>query len=465
MSSSSSPTSGLKRVCTTRSLTLLVVLVTCALVVLKVNQLSVPQGDSTNQQLAQSNPQPVQVNHHEFFHGISHYPVMHSSPGLQLYIYTAFLDQRHGKTILRIFALEKKGGVSVKFRCRYNIRYTKTGVETTKEVVAKRLWIDEGWPEWSPYFASEYNCLLPRLTGLNVITLVSSDGRSYKFQLPVESLQQYSTSQRSDLAVCIKPMTGRYDATKMIEWIETLKAIGYQHIIIYQTDVTGPARHVLEYYQQNGLVKIIDFPFLLSSLQAVESPKLTSEQRFAIYQQIYLIAINDCLYRFSSLYKYLAIQDVDEIIAPRKNESISKMLARAERLYPKAGGFLFRTYWYWEDFGADNDAENKLLYMQKYHKSTSPQNNQPKSIVSTDRAITVNFHSVLDVPNKDFQNMVLSPKEFGGVHHYRGKCRDKFNKEVCHKMLADKQDYKIMRRYRDVVKQRVQFMVTHFKMS
>lgn len=359
--------------------------------------------------------------------------------------------------------MEQKGGMSVDFKCKFIEE--ENGRRVVTDVPAKRYWIDTSWPNWSPYFASEYNCVVPgEFLDFEETILESVNGKS-QIKVPIERPSKFNSAARQKLAVCIKPLTGYQGTYKLVEWIETLKAAGYSHIIVYQSDVTGPGRHILEYYQQKGVVSVINFPYLLSVIQKVEHANRTSQERFAMYQQLYLIAMHDCLYRFSTLYEYLAFHDLDEIILPIRNEMISSMLDRAIQLNPNAAAFTFQTAWHWEEAGRISDRDLDRLYMQQYAKSTNASDGKhPKSIVSTDRSITVNFNEVLDVPKKSFRSISLPSSDYGLVHHFRGRCDSRFAQDTCKTMFKTVKLDNAITRYKTQVKLNLDEVVTHMQM-
>ena len=166
-----------------------------------------------------------------------------------------------------------------------------------------RYLIDTSWPEWSLYFACEYDCIIPaHKDTINNITFHNEDNK-YSFNIKVEHFKPLQ--HRKDLAVCVKPTSGFLDTHKTLEWLETLLAHGYTDVIIYDADISGPGRHVLDYYAENGFVTIMRFPFLMSAVQMIDSSTsdITPQQRFGIYEQIYLVGVHDCLYRFSSHFR------------------------------------------------------------------------------------------------------------------------------------------------------------------
>jgi len=46
--------------------------------------------------------------------------VVYTFPGLELYLYRAYIDDRFNKNLIRIFGIEKKNNVSGNFRCSWS---------------------------------------------------------------------------------------------------------------------------------------------------------------------------------------------------------------------------------------------------------------------------------------------------------------------------------------------------------
>ena len=167
-----------------------------------------------------------------------------------------------------------------------------------------RYLIDNSLTDWGLYFASQYDCVVPPASQRpNVVTLLS-DNAAFSLTFDLEEIHGKS-KRRKTLAVCVKPLSGYQASSQVIEWFEMMRAIGYTDIIVYDVDISGPGRHVMDYYAAKGYLRIVKFPYLMSTILLIDhfektvSPKL----RYGLYQQIYLIAIHDCLYRFSSEFR------------------------------------------------------------------------------------------------------------------------------------------------------------------
>lgn len=374
--------------------------------------------------------------------------VMYTFPGLELYVYRAYIDDRFNKTLIRIFGLEKKNTVSGHFRCSWTT--LRDGVTVQAHAPARKYMVDTSWPDWSPYFANNFDCPIRADDSPSHVCLSrQEDGAS--ITVPVE-LTPVRTPRRR-LSVCVKPVTGgHFRVDRFVEWLEMQRQAGVERVIIYNTDLAGAARFVLGYYERNGLVQVVDYPYLTAILQKVNAPGYSPEKFYAIYQQVYLVAMHDCLYRFRKVYEHMAFIDIDEVILPTRDESLVTAIQRARTLYPYAAGLLFLTAWHFEDYYNTHSSSSggktaSYLYMQKYKKATNPIDNQPKCVFVTDYVVKLNFHSVVDVFSKAYGNYKVSPVDIGYLHHFRGLCDAKFEKNMCKELNSTVHTDPVIPRY------------------
>jgi hypothetical protein len=373
---------------------------------------------------------------------------------------------RFNKSVIRIFALEEEGGVDVDFTCRWwsGSGPGSSGKDVLHQVPAKRFWIDTSWPHWSSHFACEYACTVPDSFHEPTIQLTSDD-QTFSFKVEIEYVPE--ASSRKKLAVCLKPQTNSQLPKRLVEWFEMLQAVGINDVIGYTTDVTGSGRYVFQYYEEQGVLTTVPFPYLITVLLRLEQrfPKMSGGDRFALYQQVYLIAMHDCLYRFRKAFDYILFLDIDEMITPSDAaETVQDVLDRALDQFPFAAGFLFLTSWHWEDFGAVESED--YLYMQTFSKGTVPMDKGSRSIISTYRAITVNFQEVLDVPKSEFTSEVMAWKDYAYIHHFRGKCQDMFREEICNGMLPEgEKGDKTITRLKDDVEDSVRYVLEQLQLN
>ena len=241
------------------------------------------------------------------------------------------------------------------------------------------------------------------------------------------------------LAVCVKAAIGNLNEMRLIEWIEFQRLLGINKIAIYDSAVTGQAINVLDYYTKQGLVDQLPFNYLLKMHMLMkEDPiiKMLANENL-VFEQGYLVSINDCLYRYASQYEYIMVIDLDELIIPHGDDTLIELLARAKKYHPNAAAYTFETAWHLESFGPSSADEVGYLHTQKYRKRTHPMKSQPKSIFHTDRIVTANWHTNVLITNIHgvVGNMYLPSDEYGFVHHFRKIC--KYEKEKCEQLAKE----------------------------
>ena len=112
---------------------------------------------------------------------------------------------------------------------------------------------------------------------------------------------------KKELAVCVKPLSGFLSSSQAIEWFEMLRATGVTDVIVYDVDISGPGRHVMNYYVATGYLRVVKFPYLMSVILLIDhfEKTVTPTQRYGLYQQVYLISMHDCLYRFAAEFRFV----------------------------------------------------------------------------------------------------------------------------------------------------------------
>ena len=110
------------------------------------------------------------------------------------------------------------------------------------------------------------------------------------------------------------------------------------------------------------------------------------------------------------------------------------------------------TAWHFEDYGRSNDTDlPDFMNMVRYPRATVPAQTQPKSIIVTDRAISLNFHSVLDVSDARFSNEEVPHDDVGYIHHFRGLCTIKFEDDRCEDFAKHIRDDPVLPTYNDIL--------------
>ncbi|ELU04131.1 hypothetical protein CAPTEDRAFT_219582 [Capitella teleta] len=379
-----------------------------------------------------------------------------------IYIYSAFVDRRFNHHNVRMLGIQHEDA-SKRLLCHFNINRN-----LISEVAVKENYLIFGdWP--SPklrYMARMYACPLP--DGLQPAQIeVSVDGSNVSgLVLPIVSVGGVEGG-RQDLAVCVKGIWGSLDANKLIEWLEFNRLLGVQKVVFYDVMLTGEAVKVVEHYAQSGFVTIERFDFAQKMTRLFDEDPLNSHLRGSnlSQEQAYLVSMNDCYYTQRNHFKYVMILDVDEVIVPmRSTESLHDVIEAANVEFPNAASFNFHTAWHLGDYGMTSASDDEPLFMQRNLRRSEVTRSQPKAIINTDRAITVNWHGTVTVPSHRslIGNVFLPWQRYGYVHHFRRKCKHAPDK--CKEMLRTHSTDDVIPRYKSRLSNAVNNVLTELEL-
>jgi len=124
---------------------------------------------------------------------------------------------------------------------------------------------------------------------------------------------------RGKFAVCVPPLYGAITPSTLVQFVELTRLLGAQHFVFYVSGVSESLRRVLDAYQADDVVTAI--PWVLPGAAAQ-----------SIWYNGQLLAANDCLYRTSHAFQFVAFNDVDEFIVPHSTTDWSMMLAELAKV-------------------------------------------------------------------------------------------------------------------------------------
>ena len=204
------------------------------------------------------------------------------------------------------------------------------------------------------------------------------------------------------------------DILNIASWIEINRAIGVEHITIYNQDLPPKIISMLNQYKSEGYIDFVDWK--------IHNPK----RKIGNNGQV--ATTNDCLYRYLRRAKYILFIDADELIIPHSETTLPKMMKQIE----KESVTQYRFYnSYWHDVGNFLNSTNGVYMFSRndsglipvhFKRTTRTKNCPPtlryKNIIKTSGAIRVGIHHVYHM--KRGQREIFAVKEkFGLMHHYR----------------------------------------------
>ncbi|KNC29039.1 hypothetical protein FF38_01399, partial [Lucilia cuprina] len=131
----------------------------------------------------------------------------------------------------------------------------------------------------------------------------------------------YSDESRKDFAVCVKGLDYPHVdiSHRIVEYVETMRSLGAEKILMYQLQVHPNTTKVLKYYEDTGFLEYrpMSLSTAVSNLHDYRHLEMSKNGWSYVLHEV--IPYNDCLYRNMYRYKYVAVQDTDEILMPMGN--------------------------------------------------------------------------------------------------------------------------------------------------
>jgi len=145
------------------------------------------------------------------------------------------------------------------------------------------------------------------------------------------------------------------------EWVNSNRATGAEHFIIYDNGSSIPVVETLKKYIEAGFVTVVNFPG-----KSAQMPAYTH-----------------CLYNFGSTSKWIGFFDCDEIMIPQEKNSVQEILQD----YDKYGGFNVS----WRIFGSSSHKEKPEGLMIENYSFAMPkehyESTHTKAIVQPEKTL------------------------------------------------------------------------------
>ncbi|XP_069097806.1 glycosyltransferase family 92 protein F49C12.5-like [Pleurodeles waltl] len=251
-------------------------------------------------------------------------------------------------------------------------------------------------------------------------------------KLPVFKIRNRAPNTMSaDFTVCISTMFGNStNVLQLVQAIEMYKVLGAQKVMIYKHSCSLLVDRVLQYYISEGTVEVIPWPIdLYLDVSSNWHFRMEPYPRdLGYYGQ--LATLNDCVYRNMYSSKYVVINDLDEIIVPKKHTNWADMMDDLKKQYPSTGIFFFQNRVF-----PNNVVDSTLnvsawraipgfnLLQHVYREPATPYHE--KMIVNPRKVIQISVHTVL----KGYGHRLVVPSEFAFTHHCRQAMKPELPKE------------------------------------
>ncbi|KAK0149184.1 hypothetical protein N1851_010295 [Merluccius polli] len=128
----------------------------------------------------------------------------------------------------------------------------------------------------------------------------------------------------------------------LIQSMEMLRLLGVTKVVVYKTSCNAHTQKVLDYYESTGFMDVIAWP-LSSRLNVSRGwQPAVSPGQLHYYGQV--AALNDCMYRYMYLSRYIGLHDIDEIIIPQAVDSWKDLMPLLEQTHKVDRGYMFENF-------------------------------------------------------------------------------------------------------------------------
>ncbi|XP_018420916.1 PREDICTED: uncharacterized protein LOC108794386 [Nanorana parkeri] len=247
------------------------------------------------------------------------------------YLIAAYLDSRSSRTV-RILGITNRYEQDV-LLCDFCL----TGDNNTAPV---ELQIHTDHFDF-PYGTTDLLCRLPDERIPEYVSVYRTDESSPTF-LKIQSTE-IPTKFQYDFLVCVSTMFGSYNnILQFIQSMEMYQILGAKKVVIYHSDSSLLMKKVLSYYNKLELVELVPWP--ITSFLNVSAGWHYPEHPGDLHYYGQTAALNDCIYRNRYRTKYIALNDIDELILPIMHKDWPEMIDTLLKIDPTTSVFLFKNY-------------------------------------------------------------------------------------------------------------------------
>ncbi|XP_026229563.1 uncharacterized protein LOC113171423 isoform X2 [Anabas testudineus] len=174
------------------------------------------------------------------------------------------------------------------------------------------------------------------------ITVISAAANSedelHEF-MEVKNQKTRDESFSDNFTVCLSAMFNFTNVLQLVQSLEMFQILGVNKVGIYLTSSSPETQHVLDVYTRKGLVEVI--PWSWSKYLKVSQGFMPFKDPGDLHYYGQIPALNDCIYRYMYQSRYVAMQDIDELILPQSVSSWLELLPILEKTYGVDKGYMF----------------------------------------------------------------------------------------------------------------------------
>lgn len=382
---------------------------------------------------------------------------------VEISIFGAYLDTRNKNHLIRAFGVSNSSS-ETPVRCLVwylgwanAVMSNATVYDTGRGLYSKELSFQERMYVCQPPGKIE---ALPKLVAFTFET--DNDFNLSVNPIPIAAALPDSYLQH-DIGLCTTITYGSVDPMWLVEWIEFNRLLGITEINFHVSNVSDGVTRVLAHYIRTGLVRV----------KPVDAPIV--ESCFWCLKLATIPVLNDCMYRNMYRYRYLAVTDIDEIVVPRRHDSLLDLLRHLDIFYPSPA-YIFNNVYFFLDFPSpfqkNGSAATRppttapvLTTMTKlWRLKPSERGYATKSIVNPRMCEVIQNHYCLrrtaDVSKEYWATEVKH--DLGLLHHYK-KCH--FELQECQRLFLNYLKDNSVEKFKDNLVSRVKETLANISLA
>ncbi|KAM5146814.1 beta-1,4-galactosyltransferase galt-1-like [Mantella aurantiaca] len=362
------------------------------------------------------------------------------------YLIAAYLDFHSGRTV-RILGITNRFEQDV-LLCDFCLSGTNNTALVEFQIHADHFDF--------PYGTTDLLCRLPDERIPDYVSISRTDEPAptfLKIQNKKKQAQGIPIKFQYDFLVCVSTMFGSYNnILQFIQSMEMYQILGAKKVVIYHTDSSPLMKKVLSYYRKLKLVELVNWP--ITSFLNVSTGWHYPEHPGDLHYYGQTAALNDCIYRNRYRTKYIALNDIDELILPIVHKDWPEMIDSLLRIDPTSSIFIFENHVFPTTL---RDKSNPLtpsdwasvpglnILQHIYREPNRPSEINPtKMILNPRNVVQTSVHVPLEFVGEQYE----VPGDIAKLCHYREPKQKDLEKDL---LIEDK----IMSRYEAVLVERV----------
>ena len=274
------------------------------------------------------------------------------------------------------------------------------------------------------YYGYTMKCEVPKDTtyrnGFSIMVALKSETHCKNtVTLSVKKLMK--EKNRLEFAICVPPVFGNIPKENLVNFIELSRILGAEIIVLYIKNITQEMKNVLEYYEGKNMVELVPWK--------LPDPLVPLNQK--VWYNAQDVAAQDCIYSHMGRVKYIAMNDIDEMIIPYEYDNWSALINNYDQ--GDVSDFCFSTAFFQPGISGEGN-DYKPIIQTHINRTKSYIPVRSKCIVKPEFVYDMGTHQIWGKLRKS--RTVHVDKKIALLHHYR-ECQELPGTHVCISWIED----------------------------